>query len=45
MFHLGLISEELSPVLGSPPGERHLCSEMSPVEGHESGQRVEACGV
>lgn len=40
MFHLGLLSEDLSPVLGSPPGERRLCSEMSPVEGHRAGQRV-----
>lgn len=45
MFHLRLLSEALSPVLGSPPGERHLSSEMSPLKGHKAGQRAEACGI
>lgn len=45
MFHLGVVSEDPSPVLGSPAGERHLCSGMSPMEGRKTGERAEACGI
>jgi len=45
MFHLGMLPGELSPVLGSPPEERHWCTKMSLVEDQQAGKGAGAHGI